>query len=81
MWRRVIGWLVSDVSRQRGGLVFKGRMVEVAKAELKSQSSQRTGLPLEMVKHAARVPALSCPCNPSNPYNLHEPRSQSGPCS
>jgi hypothetical protein len=49
MWRRVIGWLLPDVSRQRGGLVFKGRTVEVPKAELKSQSSQRTGLPYEEI--------------------------------
>jgi hypothetical protein len=64
MWRRVIGWLVPNVSRQCGGLVFKGRTVEVAKAELKSQSSQRTGLPLEMKKYAARVPALELSWQP-----------------
>jgi hypothetical protein len=72
MWRRVIGWLVPDVSRQRGGLVFKGRTVEVAKAERKSQSSQRTGLPLEMKKYAACVQHWSCPGNPLKP--LHPPR-------
>jgi len=58
MLRRVIGWLVPDVSGQRGGLLFKSRTVEVAKAELKSPSSQRTGLPLEIKKYAAPVSAL-----------------------
>jgi hypothetical protein len=73
MWGRVIGWLVPDVSRQRGGLVFKDRTEEVAKAELKSQSSQRTGLPLEMKKYAARVPALELSWQSLKP--LHPPRT------
>jgi len=61
MWHRVIGWLVPDGPRQRGGLLSKSRTVEVAKAELKSQSSHRT---LEMKKYAARVPALELPWQP-----------------